>query len=129
MTITKSRKDEMKTLVIKEYPKPAQVTHVFLSKRTTAMDLVDALIGVGGTILGSIGTLYTTRRQEKRSDFSALTDKWKEFADEMNRDRMELKSQYETLKDQEHKCSENLRMVQEQVSELKEKVLRLENAA
>lgn len=93
------------------------------------MDLVDALIGVGGTILGSIGTLYTTRRQEKRSDFSALTDKWKEFADEMNRDRMELKSQYETLKDQEHKCSENLRMVQEQVSELKEKVLRLENAA
>lgn len=93
------------------------------------MDLVDALIGVGGTILGSIGTLYTTRRQEKRSDFSALTDKWKEFADEMNRDRMELKSQYEALKDQEHKCSENLRMVQEQVSELKEKVLRLEKAA
>jgi predicted nucleic acid-binding Zn-ribbon protein len=89
------------------------------------MDIFDALIGVGGTVVGSIGTLYATKRQEKRSDFSELVDRWKVYTDEISKELSELREEYKTMKDQEHKCAENLRAVQYEITMLKQQVQNL----
>lgn len=50
------------------------------------MEIVDLMIGGGaGSALGSLTTLWATRRQEKRSDFSELVTKWQNLYDEVQK--------------------------------------------
>jgi hypothetical protein len=109
----------------KQYPNSMGFGNINLPKKQAdinVMDIFDALIGVGGTVVGSIGTLYATKRQEKRSDFSELVDRWKVYTDEIAKELSELREEYKTMKDQEHKCAENLRAVQYEISMLKQQV-------
>jgi hypothetical protein len=64
-----------------------------------------------GALLGSGATLWATRKQENRSDFSELVDKWKAFSEE--------------IKQREHKCEQELAKVKQDLNKIHDEFVEL----
>ena len=83
----------------------------FCNKRLFSMDVFHALIGLLGGASGYAVSAYTAKKQESRSDFSELVDKWKLI--------------YEEVKNREHKCEEELKMVRLELNTMHGEMLEL----
>jgi glutaredoxin 2 len=80
----------------------------FCNKRLFSMDVFHALIGLLGGAGGYAVSAYTAKKQESRSDFTELLDKYKLLYDE--------------IKSREHKCEEELKQVVERLRVYESKV-------
>jgi hypothetical protein len=75
------------------------------------MNFIDWITTGVGALLGSGVTMWATRKQENRSDFVELVDKWKAFSEE--------------IKAREHKCEEELARVKTELQQMHIDVIEL----
>lgn len=73
------------------------------------MDVWDFVSGGIGAIAGVGTTIFATKKQESRSDFTELVDKWKGIYDE--------------VREQERKCAEELKSVRSELVKLQNEMV------